>query len=147
MKKITLKSVTDDLAGAGLASIGAIGGYFAMDQVNANFGTKADGTENKLVKWLTPAVGFGIGFGARMLTDNQNVKDISTGVIVAGWLDLIKKSLQELNITAVKVPSINGMGNAPRLMEYNAPTTVFRGLGMDSGLLKEPGLLNSRLLA
>jgi hypothetical protein len=141
MKKITLKSATDDLAQAGLVAVGAIGGYYGMDLANSKF--NADGTNN-LLKWGLPVASFGAGLAVKMLSNSQPAQDISIGLMVAGVLDGIKKGLQAANITAVKVPSINGMGNAPRLMEYNAPTTVFRGLGMDSGLLK--GDFNSKLL-
>lgn len=144
MKKITLKSATDDLAQAGLIAVGAIGGYYGMDLANNQFGTKADGTTNNLVKWGLPVASFGAGLAVKMLSDSQPAQDISIGLMVAGVLDGIKKGLQAANITAVKVPAINGLANAPRLMEYNAPTTVFRGLGMDSGLLK--GDFNSKLL-
>ena len=64
--------------------------------------------------------------------------------MLAGKLNSVKKGLKAVIFTVIKVPAINGLANAPRLMEYNAPTTVFRGLGMDSGLLK--GDFNSKLL-
>jgi hypothetical protein len=70
--------------------------------------------------WLTPLVAIGIGFGARLVFDNSTVKDIGTGVMIAGVIDGTKKVLGKFTPTVPAlgpvnnaIPSLSGPGGEP----------------------------------
>lgn len=98
MKKITVNLVKNELIDAGAASTGVVGGSMLM-KLAADY----------VPGWLAPLAAIGIGFGARLLSDNSTVKDIGTGVMIAGVIDGTKKVLGKF---APNVPMLAQVNNA-----------------------------------
>jgi hypothetical protein len=122
MKKITLKSATDELIGAGLVSSGVVAGSLAMKMASG-----------KLNPWLVPLIGIVGGYGIRLVTDNSNIKDVGTGLLIAGTLDLTKKALQKFgmdeNVVAQSIPTLSGPGDVTYLPSSGGAFEMLNGVG------------------
>lgn len=99
MEKITLTKVKDDSIGAALLVGGLTLGSMAMKFAN----TKVSNP------WITPAIAVALGFGVRLMTTNENAKDIGSGVMAAGVADGLKKGL---NMLAAKVPALQAVSDS-----------------------------------
>lgn len=102
MKKITLNSVIDEGVGAAGASAGVIGGSLLMKMA-----------AGKVNPWLLPLIAFGTGYGIRLISTNDTLKDVGTGLLISGVLDGTKKVLTKFNIAALSpindnIPALSG---------------------------------------
>lgn len=122
MKKITLKSATDELVGAGLVSTGVVAGSLAMKMA-----------AGKLNPWLVPLIGIVGGYGVRLVTDNNNAKDVGTGLLIAGTMDLAKKALDRFglgsNVVAQAIPTLSGPADTLLLPPAGGSFELLNGLG------------------
>jgi len=100
-KKITISKAKDELISAALITLGLAGGSAIMKLAGPKLPSP----------WITPAVAFATGLGLRIFMDDENVKDIAGGVMVAGAADGLKKGftllLQKVPALAAFVDPIN----------------------------------------
>lgn len=125
MKKITLQSVKDEGLGSLTAAAGVIAGSLLMKMASG-----------RINPWIVPAIGLVGGYAARLM-GNDTVKDLGTGLLIAGTMDLTKKGLNALgekvpfaaNI-AENIPTLSG-GMGEMVFEENTfDASSLRGLGM-----------------
>jgi hypothetical protein len=106
MKKITLKSATDELIGSASAGAGVVAASLAMKMANG-----------KLNPWLIPAIALLAGYGIRLASNNEVLKDVGTGMLIAGTLDGAKKVLTRFSTLPgaetlnASIPSLSGVGD------------------------------------
>jgi hypothetical protein len=112
---ITLKKAGDDLLGATLVGTGLVGTSYGMKLLSA-----------KVNPWVLSGsatlAGFLIRVGANVLDDGavkNSVKDLGTGIMVAGAIDGSVKVLKYFNILpAVQAAAPQLSGGQPRKMVY-----------------------------
>jgi len=105
MRKITVKSATDELIGAATSGAGLIGTSIGMKLA-----------AGKINPWLLSGLAIAAGYGLRLFSQNEEGKpkneilnDLGTGVMMAGVLDVSKKGLALVSPTiADKIPALNG---------------------------------------
>ncbi len=107
MKAITLKSAKDEAIGALGASLGVIGGSVLMKMASG-----------KINPWLVSAVGLLAGYGIRLISNNETLKDVGTGLLVAGTLDAARKAVDAyganipgLSLLSDNIPTLSGHNN------------------------------------
>ncbi len=121
MKKITLQSAKDEALGSLVASAGVIAGSLVMKMASG-----------RINPWIVPLIGLAGGYAARLM-GNDTVKDVGTGLLIAGTMDLTKKGLEALgekvpfaaNIAA-NIPTLSGMGE-PMMFEDTFDASSLRG--------------------
>lgn len=133
MKAITLKSAKDEAIGALAASGGLIGGSILMKMASG-----------KINPWLVSAVGLVAGYGLRLVSDNETLKDVGTGLLVAGTLDAARKAVDTFG---VNVPGLSLLSeNIPTLSGPNDPggwsPTMYTPDFSDARSLRGPGALS-----
>lgn len=71
-------------------------------------------------QWLLPAGAFTAGFITKLLSGNATVKDIGTGIMLAGGADAAKKGL---DLAATKIPALAQVSDA--LPSLSGPTPAY----------------------
>lgn len=107
MKKITLKSAVDEMIGSAGAGAGVVAASLLMKMANG-----------KMNPWLIPAIALVAGYGIRLVASNETLKDVGTGMLIAGTLDGTKKVLTQFSTLPgaaqinASIPSLSGADEA-----------------------------------
>lgn len=130
MKAITLKSAKDEAIGALGASLGVVGGSVLMKMASG-----------KLNPWLVSALGLIAGYGIRLTSSNEMLKDVGTGLLVAGTLDVARKAVDAFG---ANIPGLSLLSeNIPTLSGPNDPSgwssTMYTSDFGDARSLRGPG--------
>lgn len=119
MKKVTLESAKNEAIGAIGAGAGVVVGSYAMRMASG-----------KVNPWLVGLIGLIGGYGIRLMTNNETVKDVGTGLLIAGTLDIAKKTIDQfgasvpmLQTISANIPALSGVGE----MQYQLPMAQLRG--------------------
>ncbi|GHM98811.1 hypothetical protein WSM22_03010 [Cytophagales bacterium WSM2-2] len=93
--------------------------------------------------WVLPAVAFVSGFGARLLVDNSTVKDIASGVMLAGGADAAKKGLDLLGTKVPALAQITGPvgGSIPALSGPDMAPPMLRPSSLRGTDMASPAML------
>lgn len=96
-KKVSVDSAIDELLGSTASAAGVIGGSIAMKLA----------TDKKINQWLVTGIGLLAGYGIRLVAKNETLKDVGTGLLIAGTLDGAKKILNKVAGKVAALDTIN----------------------------------------
>jgi hypothetical protein len=109
LKKVTIDSALDELLGSAAAGVGVVGASIGMKALkNANVNP-----------WLISIAAAVAGYGIRLAVKDETLKDIGTGILIAGTLDGAKKILNKVTATNktgifntinTSIPELSGLG-------------------------------------